>query len=42
MMGLLKGFARGLGYTSSALAELWALKDGLILAKEMGIQQTNN
>ena len=35
----LKGFARGLGFTSSALAELWALRDGLLLAKEMGIQQ---
>ena len=35
----LKGFARGLRYTSSALAELWALRDRLILAKEMGIQQ---
>ena len=35
----LKGFARGIGYTNSALAELWALRDGLILAKEMGIQQ---
>ncbi|XP_030958826.1 uncharacterized protein LOC115980745 [Quercus lobata] len=35
----LKGFARGLGFTNSALAELWALRDGLLLAKEMGIQQ---
>ena len=35
----LKGFARGLGYTNSALAKLWALRDGLLLAKEMGIQQ---
>ena len=35
----LKAFARGLGYTNSALAELWALRDGLLLAKEMGIQQ---
>ena len=35
----LKGFARGLGFTNSALAEIWALRDGLLLAKEMGIQQ---
>ena len=35
----MKGFARGLGYTNSALVELWALRDGLLLAKEMGIQQ---
>ena len=35
----LKGFARGLRFTNSALAELWALRDGLLLAKEMGIQQ---
>ncbi|KAK9991626.1 hypothetical protein SO802_026611 [Lithocarpus litseifolius] len=35
----LKGYARGIGYTNSALAELWALRDGLMLAKEMRIQQ---
>ena len=35
----LKGFARGPDYTNSALAELWALRDGLLLAKEMRIQQ---
>ena len=35
----LKGFARGIGYTNSILAELWALRDGLLLAKEMRIQQ---
>ena len=34
----LKGFARGIGYTNSTLAELWALRDGLLLAKEMRIQ----
>ncbi|XP_050241321.1 uncharacterized protein LOC126690241 [Quercus robur] len=27
----LKGFARGLGFTNSALAELWALRDGSLL-----------
>ena len=35
----LKGFARGLGYTNSTLAELWMRRDGLMLALEMGIQQ---
>ena len=35
----LKGFARGLGFTNSILAELWALRDGLRLAKELGFQQ---
>ena len=34
----LRGFARGLGYTNSILAELWALRDGLLLAKELGLQ----
>ena len=35
----LKGFARGLRFTNSILAELWALKDELLLAKELGFQQ---
>ena len=35
----LKGFARGLGFTNSILVELWALRDGLLLAKELGFQQ---
>ena len=35
----LKGFARGLGFTNSILAEHWALRDGLLLAKELGFQQ---
>ena len=35
----LKGFARGLGFTNSILAELWAPRDGLLLAKELGFQQ---
>ena len=35
----LKGFARGLGFTNSILAELWALRDELLLAKELGFQQ---
>ena len=35
----LKGFARGLGFTNSILVELWVLRDGLLLAKELGSQQ---
>ena len=31
----LKGYARPLCCTNSCAAELWALKDGLLLAKEM-------
>ena len=31
------GFARPLGRTNSCMAELWALRDGLLLAKELGI-----
>ena len=33
----LKGYARPLGCTNSCMAELWALRDGLLIAKEMGI-----
>ena len=33
----LKGYARPLGSTNSCMAELWALRDGLLLAKEMGL-----
>ena len=33
----IKGYARGLGHTNSIMAELWALRDGLVLAKEMGL-----
>ena len=35
----IKGYARPLDYTSSCRAELWALRDGLILAKEMGLHK---
>ena len=31
------GFARSLGYTNSFLAELWALRDGLTLAKDLNL-----
>ena len=33
----MKGYARPFGYTNSCMIELWALRDGLILAKEMGL-----
>ena len=33
----MQGYARGLGHTNSIMAELWALRDGLILAKGMGL-----
>nr|XP_023916422.1 uncharacterized protein LOC112028020 [Quercus suber] len=33
----IRGFARGLGNTSSFVAELWALRDGLTMAKELGV-----
>ena len=32
------GFSRGLGCTNSCLAELWALRDGLNLASDIGIE----
>ena len=32
-----KGYARGIGHTNSFLAELWALRDGLNIAREMGV-----
>ena len=33
----LKGYARPIGHTDSCKVELWALRDGLVLAKEMGL-----
>ena len=32
-----KGYVRGIGHTNSFLAELWALRDGLNIASEMGV-----
>ena len=32
------GFAQKLGNTTSTIAELWALKDGLIVVKQLGIE----
>ena len=34
----IKGFARGVGCTTSCVAELWALRDGLNLASSLGIE----
>ena len=33
----LKGYARPIGSTDSCRAKLWSLKDGLVMAKEMGL-----
>ena len=33
-----KGFSRSIGLRTSILVELWALRDGLILATQLGIQ----
>ena len=33
----IKGFSRALGTTNSFIAELWALRNGLIMSKELGI-----
>ena len=35
----MKGYARGIGHTNSFIAELWALRDGLNLAREMGLNK---
>ena len=35
------GFVRKLGSMSSILAELWALKDGLLLARQLDILNVN-
>ena len=34
-----KGFARSVGFATSVTAEFWALRDGLILASQLGLQQ---
>ncbi len=36
--GWIKGFGHYLGNTNSLMAKCWALRDGLLLAKESGIQ----
>ena len=36
--GWVKGFLRSVGFATSTTAEFWALRDGLILASQLGIQ----
>ena len=37
--GWVKGFSRSIGHTTSVMAKWWALRDGLILAIHLGINQ---
>ena len=37
--GWVKGFLRSIGHATSVMAEWWALRDGLILAIQLGINQ---
>ena len=37
--GWVKGFSRSIGHATSVMAEWWALRDGLILAIQLGINQ---
>ena len=34
----MKGFARSIRFTTSILAEFWALRDGLLLVDQIGVQ----
>ena len=34
----MRGFARSIGVTTSIMAEFWALRDGLLLAGQIGVQ----
>ena len=34
----MRGFARSIGFTTSIMAEFWALRDGLLLAGQIGVQ----
>ena len=34
----IRGYSRSIGYTTSVMAELWALRDGLSLAIQLGIR----
>lgn len=34
----IKGFSRSIGFTTSITAKLWALRDGLLLAVQLGVQ----
>lgn len=33
----IRGYSRALGSTNNVIAELWALRDGLIIAKDLGL-----
>jgi len=35
----IKGYSRALGSNTSFIVELWALRDGLIIAKDLGLKQ---
>ena len=35
---MVRGFVRGVGFTTSCVAELWVLCDGLNLASSLGIE----
>ena len=34
----MRGFARSIGFITSIMAEFWALRDGLLLARQIGVQ----
>ena len=34
----MKGFARSIGFTTSISAKFWALRDGLLLVDQIGVQ----
>ena len=34
----MRGFARSIGFTTRIIAEFWALRDGLLLAGQIGVQ----
>ena len=34
----MKGFARSIGFTTSITAEFWTLRDGLLQAIQIGVQ----
>ena len=34
----MRGFARSIGFTTSIIVEFWALRDGLLLAGQIGVQ----
>ena len=36
--GWMRGFARSIGFTTSIIAEFWALRNGLLQAVQIGVQ----